>query len=202
MKQNFRLLFIGDIVGPTGRGAVKALVPALRKDLRLDAVIANAENSAENGLGTTPEVAKDLLSVVDFLTFGDHTFDRAELFPFLDADARIIRPANFATPIAGRGWGLFEVAGVRIGVVNLLGRAFMRPQGTSLRKASEQALQKLQAAGAGVIVVDMHAEATSEKQALGWLLAGRVTAILGTHTHTPTADLRILPGGTAFVSDV
>jgi 2',3'-cyclic-nucleotide 2'-phosphodiesterase len=202
MKKTFRLLFIGDIIGPTGCAAVKALVPVLRKDLCLDAVIANAENSAENGLGTTPEVATDLLSVVDFLTLGDHAFDLEELTPFLDADVLIIRPANFETPIAGRGWGFFEVAGVRVGVVSLVGKAFMRPKATSLHKAADQALQEFQAAGVNVIVVDMHAEATSEKQAMGWLLAGRVAAVLGTHTHTPTADLRVLPGGTAYMSDV
>jgi 2',3'-cyclic-nucleotide 2'-phosphodiesterase len=202
MKRHFRLLFIGDIVGPTGCALVKTLVPALRKDLRLDAVIANAENSAENGLGTTPEIAMDLLSVVDFLTLGDHAFDRSELLSFLDTDARIIRPANFEKPIAGRGWGCFDAAGFRVGVVNLLGSAFMRPNVTSLRKTVDQALRDLQAARASVIIVEMHAEATSQKQAMGWLLAGRVTAVLGTHTHTPTADLRILPGGTAFISDV
>ena len=202
MKRNLRLLFIGDIVGPNGCAAVRTLVPALRKDLRLDAVIANAENSAENGLGTTPEVATDLLSVVDFLTFGDHAFDRAELLPFFGTEARIIRPANFEMPVAGRGWGVFEAAGVRIGVVNVLGRVFMRPGVTSLYRAAEKALQELGAEGVVVIVLDMHAEATSEKQAMGWLLAGRVTAVLGTHTHTPTADLRILPGGTAYISDV
>ncbi len=202
MKQPFRLLFIGDIVGPTGCAAVKELVPKLRKDLCLGAVIANAENSAEHGFGTTPEVAIALLSVLDFLTLGDHAFDLATLTPFLDADARIIRPANFERPIAGRGWGLFEATGVRVGVLNLMGRVFMRPGVTSLRRAADQALQKLQAAGATMIVVDMHAEATSEKQAMGRFLAGRVTAVLGTHTHAPTADLRVLPGGTAYVSDV
>ena len=157
---------------------------------------------AESGLGTTAEVARDLLSVVDFLTLGDHSLDRAELYPFLEANSQIIRPTNFDAPVAGRGWGIFEAAGLRAGVVSLLGRAFMRPRVTSLRSSINQALRDLQAAGAIVIVVDMHAEATSEKQAMGWLLAGRVTAVLGTHTHTPTADLQILPGGTAFVSDV
>jgi 2',3'-cyclic-nucleotide 2'-phosphodiesterase len=202
MKKLLRLLFIGDVIGSTGCAAVKALVPMLRKELRLDAAIANAENSAEDGLGATPEAAMALLSVLDFVTLGDHAFDRAELTPFLDADTRIIRPANFETPSAGRGWGSFKVAGVRVGVVSLLGRVFMRPSVTPLHKAADQAFQELQALGATVIVVDMHAEATSEKQAMGWLLAGRVAALLGTHTHTPTADLRVLPGGTAYVSDV
>ncbi len=202
MKQAFRLLFLGDIIGPAGCVAVRSLVPALRKELQLDAVIANAENSADNGFGTTPQIATALLSVVDFLTLGDHAFDQAEIVPFLDEDARIIRPANFETPMAGRGWGLFEAAGVRVGVVNLLGKVFMRPRVTSPYDAADQAVEELKAAGANLILVDMQAEATSEKQAMGWHLAGRVAAVLGTHTHTPTADLRVLPGGTAYISDV
>jgi metallophosphoesterase (TIGR00282 family) len=202
MKQPFRLLFIGDIIGPTGRAAVESLVPGLRKELQLDVVIANAENSADNGFGTTPEIATALLSVVDFLTLGDHAFDRDEISPFLEQDSRIIRPANFETPMPGRGWGIFEAAGVQVGVVNLLGKVFMRPRVTSPYDGADQAVQKLKEAGANLIVVDMQAEATSEKQAMGWHLAGRVAAVLGTHTHTPTADVRILPGGTAYISDV
>ncbi len=202
MKRPFRLLFIGDIVGTAGCAAVKTLVPELRKDLHLDAVIANAENSAENGFGTTPEVARSLLSVVDFLTLGDHAFDQPEIVQFLDTDNRIIRPANLETPIAGRGWGCVDASGVRVGVVNLLGKAFMRSRVTSPYVTADLAVTELRAAEAHFVVLDMHAEATSEKQAMGWHLAGRVAAVLGTHTHTPTADLRVLPGGTAYMSDV
>ena len=202
MDQPFRLLFIGDVIGPVGRAAILALVPGLRRDLALDAVIANGENSADNAFGITAQIAESLLSVVDFLTLGDHAFDQAEIGPFLDREPRIIRPANFADPQPGRGWGVFEAAGVRVGVVNLLGKVFMRPRVTSYYDAADQAVQELEAAGAEIIAVDLQAEATSEKQALGWHLAGRVAAVLGTHTHTPTADLRVLPGGTAFVSDV
>lgn len=202
MKHPFRLLFLGDIIGPTGRAAILAQVPLMRKELQLDAVIANAENSAEHGFGTTPEIAGSLLSVVDFLTLGDHAFDLPEIRPFLEQDQRIIRPANFEETLPGLGWGMFEAAGVRVGVVNLLGKVFMRPRVTSPYAAADEAVEALKAAGANLIVVDMQAEATSEKQAMGWHLAGRVAAVLGTHTHTPTSDLRVLPGGTAYMSDV
>jgi 2',3'-cyclic-nucleotide 2'-phosphodiesterase len=202
MGSIFRLLFIGDVIGPVGCAAIEALVPELRRELQLDAVIANGENSADNGFGVTEQTVAALLSVVDFLTLGDHAFDQQGSDVLLERETRIIRPANFATPVQGRGWGMFEAAGVRVGVANLLGRLFMRPQVTSPFEAAIQVVSELEAAKADFILVDMQAEATSEKQALGWLLAGRVAAVVGTHTHTATADLRVLPGGTAYVSDV
>jgi 2',3'-cyclic-nucleotide 2'-phosphodiesterase len=202
MTEAFRLLFIGDIVGPAGRAAIQALVPSLRRDLRLDAVIANGENSADEGFGITADGARELLTVVDLVTLGDHAFDQQEIGAFLNAESRIIRPANFEGDLAGRGWAVFEARGVRIGVVNLIGRLFMRPKSVSAFAVADRAVRELRASGASAILVDLQAEATSEKQAMGWYLAGQVTAVLGTHTHVPTADLRLLPGGTAYISDV
>ncbi len=202
MEKLFRLLFIGDVILPASCVAVQALVPELRRELQLDAVIANGENSADSGFGITAQTAAALLSVVDFVTLGDHAFDQEETGTLLEQESRIIRPANFEAQLPGHGWGVFEAAGVRIGVANLLGQLFMRPKVTSPFAAADRVVSELKAARADLIVVDMQAQATSEKQAMGWYLAGRTTAVLGTHTHTPTADLRVLPGGTAYVSDV
>ena len=203
MADVVRLLFVGDVVGPTGCAALASLVPGLRRELRLDVVVANGENSAPNGFGVTQASAEALLAVVDFLTLGDHAFDQEGIGPYLDSEPRIIRPANFEGTVPGRGWSLWTApSGVRIGLVNLLGRVFMRPAVTSQYAAADQAVQSLREAGAEVVLVDLQAEATSEKQTMGWYLDGRVSAVLGTHTHVPTADLRILPGGTAFICDV
>lgn len=202
MDKTFRLLFIGDVVGPIGCAAVQAFVPDLRQELQLDAVIVNGENSPASGFGITEHTAEALLSVADFVTLGDHAFDQEGAGGLLDQEARIIRPANFEAHLPGRGWGIFEVAGVRVGVANVLGRLFMKPTVTSPFEAVDQAVRELEAAGANLILVDMHTEATSEKQTMGWYLAGRVAVVVGTHTHTPTADLRLLPGGTAYVTDV
>lgn len=202
MDRALRLLFVGDVVGTLGCETAAALLPSLRRELRLDAVIVNGENSAPNGLGLTEQTAELLLAVADFITLGDHAFDQPAIGPLLEREPRIIRPANWEGEMPGRGWGTFEVAGTRIGAVNLLGKVFMRPPTTSRHVAVERAIAALHDAGAGPILVDMQAEATSEKQGMGWYLAGRVAAVLGTHTHVPTADLRLLPGGTAYVSDV
>ncbi|HEU5440948.1 MAG TPA: TIGR00282 family metallophosphoesterase [Ktedonobacterales bacterium] len=197
-----RLLFVGDVVGPAGCEATRRFIPALRRELALDAVVVNGENSAPNGLGITHETAKQILSVADFVTLGDHAFDQEGMEALFAVNPRVIRPLNFEGQHPGRGWGIFEAAGMHIGVVNLLGRVFMRPAASSQYAAADQAIQALAAAGVKVIVVDLQAEATSEKQMLGWYLEGRVSAVLGTHTHVPTADARVLPGGTAYVSDV
>ena len=202
MSALLRLLFIGDVVGPAGRSAIAEYVPALRADLNVDAVIANGENSADNGFGVTSETAEALLQVVDFVTLGDHAFDQEGIGSYLDGEPRIIRPLNFEQPMAGHGSAILTVRDVRVGVLNLLGRLFMRPPVSSPFTAADDGIRDLRAAGAEVILVDLQAEATSEKQGMGWYLDGRVAAVLGTHTHVPTADLRILPGGTAFVSDV
>jgi metallophosphoesterase (TIGR00282 family) len=195
-----KILFIGDIVGNPGREAVKRLVPELRKEYGLDFVIANAENAA-GGSGITPRVAKELFdSEVDVLTSGDHIWKKREILEIIDNDNRILRPANFPKGAAGKGWGVFSAkGGVKVGVVSVQGRVFMEalecPFKTSL-KAQEDI-----AAETKIIIVDIHAEATSEKVALGWYLDGLVSAVLGTHTHVQTADERILPKGCAYLTD-
>jgi hypothetical protein len=190
-----RVLAIGDVVGKPGRRAVEALVPALRRELRIDAVIANGENAAA-GRGLTEHTARDLFDAgVDVLTSGNHIWDQAEIIPVLEKDPRIIRPANYPAAAPGRGMTAFGA----LTVINLMGRTFMYEIDDPFTKADELL------AGApadAMIVVDMHGEATSEKTAMGWHLDGRVAAVVGTHTHVPTADQRIFPKGTAFVCDL
>ncbi len=195
-------MFIGDVMGEAGCAAVWALVPALRRELGLDAVVANGENSAPGGRGITPESGSDLLTVVDFLTLGNHAFDAGGAGAFLQGETQIIRPVNFEADSPGYGWGMFEARGVRAGVVNVQGRVFMKHALRSPFRAAERAVDEVKAAGADLVLVDVHAEATSEKQAMGYHLAGRAQAVIGTHTHVPTADARILSGGTAYVTDV
>ena len=198
----FRLLFIGDVMGEVGCAAVQALVPALRRELELDAVVANAENSAPSGRGITPDSGLALLSVADFLTLGNHSFDTEGAEEFLDREPRVIRPANVDKSLPGRGWGTFQANGLCVGVANVQGRVFMRQNLRSPFEAADQAIPGLRALGADLILIDMHAEATSEKQAMGYHLEGRLQALVGTHTHVPTADAQILRGGTAYVTDV
>ena len=177
-------------------------MPGLRDELGLDAVVANAENSAPTGRGVTPKSGSALLSVADFLTLGNHAFDAEGYEEFLRNEERVVRPANFDGDAPGRGWGMFEAGGVRVGVANVLGRVFIERTRTSAFEAADRAVARLEEAGADLVLVDSHAEATSEKQALGLHLAGRAQAVLGTHTHVPTADATILPGGTAYATDV
>ena len=200
----FRLLMVGDVVGDAGVVAACEAIPRLRRQLRLDAVVLNAENSAPSGFGVTPQSAQTLLSVADFLTLGDHAFDQDAIGPFLDGqeEVRVVRPTNAGADRPGRGWAIFEASGVHVGVANVQGRVFMREEVASPFEAADRAVEDLHAAGAHLILVDFHAEATSEKQALGFHLAGRVAAVFGTHTHVPTADARVLAGGTAYVTDV
>ncbi len=196
------MLFVGDVVGPAGCAAVLDLVPRLRRDLDLDAVVANGENSAPGGRGITRESGSALLSVADFLTLGNHAFDAEGYREFLEEEDRVVRPANFGDKDPGLGWGLFEAGGVRVGVTNVLGRVFVERTKISPFQAADRAVAELKERGADLVLVDSHAEATSEKLALGYHLDGRAQAVLGTHTHVPTADLEILPGGTAYVTDV
>ncbi len=199
---SFHLLFIGDVMGEAGCAVVQSLVPALRRELKLDAVVVNAENSAPGGRGITSDSGSTLLSVADFLTLGNHAFDTEGAEDFLEREPRVIRPANVAEGLPGRGWGTFQVNGVCVGVANLQGRVFMKQNLRSPFEAADQAIAGLRALGADLILVDVHAEATSEKQAMGYHLEGRLQALVGTHTHVPTADAQILPGGTAYVTDV
>ncbi|MBI5283730.1 MAG: TIGR00282 family metallophosphoesterase [Chloroflexi bacterium] len=189
-----RILVIGDIVGKPGRRAVGALVPGLRRDLGLDIVVANGENSAA-GRGITVKTAKDIYEAgVDVITSGNHIWAQADVIPYLDSEAPILRPANYPEGVPGRGM-------VRFGgltVMNLMGRTFMYEIDDPFRVAD----RLLSGVEPGTpVVVDMHGEATSEKTAIAWYLDGRVSAVVGTHTHVPTADQRILPKGTAFVCD-
>jgi metallophosphoesterase (TIGR00282 family) len=190
-----RILAIGDIVGKPGRRAVAALLPALRRDLALDAVIANGENAAA-GKGLTVNTARDIFDAgVDVITTGNHIWAQNDIIPMLDSEAPVLRPANYPEGAPGRG--MCAVGGLT--VINLMGRTFMYELDDPFRVAD-----RLLAAAppATAIVVDMHAEATSEKAAMAWYLDGRVAAVVGTHTHVPTADGRILPAGTAFVTDL
>jgi metallophosphoesterase (TIGR00282 family) len=195
------ILFIGDIVGRPGRDAVRKLLPQLKEERSLDFVIANAENAA-GGSGITASVAQELFDAgIDVLTSGDHIWKKREIFEIINQENRILRPANFPIGAPGYGWGLYNTrSGMKVGVVNVNGRVFMEalecPFKTS-RKAQEELCKETR-----VIVVDIHAEATSEKVALGWYLDGEVSAVLGTHTHIQTADERILPGGCAYITDV
>lgn len=200
-----RILFIGDIVGRVGRETLERFLPSLRRERGIDFTIANAENAA-GGRGLTSVVARDLFDAgVDALTGGNHSWKNKEIFDIIDTDPRVLRPANypsdFQTP--GHGYDVYDVPGEgapRIGVLNLQGRVFMGPLDCPFRTARD-AVAELRH-DTPIIVVDIHAEATSEKIALGWYLDGLVTAVVGTHTHVPTADTTILPNGTAFQTDV
>jgi len=195
-----RILFVGDVVGSLGKRTLLALLPTLRDELQPDFVVCNGENAA-GGLGITPRIADELLRAgVDVITLGNHAYRRKDVYGYLDDQPRILRPANFLRSQPGHGTCVVEHDGVRLGVVNLSGNLFLkagRPAFTEI----EVALGEL-AGKADHVLVDMHAEATSEKVAMGWFLDGRVTAVVGTHTHVPTADARVLPGGTAYITDV
>ncbi|MFO0872296.1 MAG: TIGR00282 family metallophosphoesterase [Pirellulales bacterium] len=196
-----RLLMIGDVVGRPGRRVIVHHLEQIRREQRLDCVIANAENAAE-GSGITPQIFFDLVGAgVDCITLGDHIYRRKEIYPILEEDIRVVKPANFPARAPGRPWTVVTAGnGVAVGVISLLGRVFMRPADCPFT-AADRMLHELPAA-VRVRIVDMHAEATSDKQLLGRYLDGRVTAVLGTHTHVTTADEQLLPGGTAFQCDV
>ena len=193
-----RVLMIGDVIGEPGREAVRILVPELRSEFGIDLVIANGENTA-GGFGITPETAMELTeSRVDIITSGNHVWKQKEIIPFINEEWPLIRPANYPPGTPGRGY-------IRIGntvVINLMGRTFMNTLDCPFRGIDQVLKEVGGETPPKVIIVDFHAEATSEKQAMGWYTDGRVSAVLGTHTHVGTADARILPKGTAFVTDV
>jgi metallophosphoesterase (TIGR00282 family) len=192
-----RFLFVGDIYGRPGREAVRHFVPLLRREQGIDFVVGNVENAA-GGRGLTEPVAKELFaSGIDVFTLGNHTWDRKETLPLLQ-DPKILRPANYPPLLPGRGLGVYSVNGKRVAVLQLMGRHHLDTIDCPFRIA-DGLLKEL---SADLVIVDMHAEASSEKQAMGWYLDGRVAAVLGTHTHVQTADERVLPGGTAYIGDV
>jgi 2',3'-cyclic-nucleotide 2'-phosphodiesterase len=198
-----RVLFLGDVFGKPGRQAVKHFVPKLITRDGIDLVVANAENSA-GGAGVTPESADELLGAeVNLLTSGNHIWSKREIVPYLEAQgSRLLRPANYPAGAPGRGRAIAQTPdGRRLGVVNLEGRVFMRNLDDPFA-AAEEHVAALRAEGVTAILVDMHCEASSEKNAMGHFLDGRVSAVVGTHTHIQTADQRVLSGGTAYITDV
>ncbi len=200
MKDSVSILFVGDVVGGLGRRTLLSLLPALRERHGPDFVVVNAENSA-GGLGITSKIARELFEAgIDVITLGNHAYRHREVYAYLDHEDRILRPANFLHSQPGHGWCVVSRQDVRLGVVSLSGNLFMNAARPAFSEV-EVALGALEGK-VDHVLVDMHAEATSEKVGLGWHLDGRVTAVLGTHTHVPTADARVLPGGTAYVTDV
>jgi metallophosphoesterase (TIGR00282 family) len=194
------ILFAGDLVGSAGRRALLGMLPSLRERYEPTFIVVNAENVA-GGLGITPRIADELLEAgVDVITLGNHAYRRREILSYLDGTDRVLRPANYLRSQPGRGDTIVERDGVRLGVINLSGNLFVHAAHPLFQEA-EAALARLEGR-VDHVLVDVHAEATSEKVALGWFLDGRVTAVAGTHTHVPTADARVLPGGTAYVTDV
>ena len=193
------ILFVGDVVGGIGRRTLIDCLAVLRERHAPTFVVVNAENVA-GGLGITPKLADAIFAAgVDVITLGNHTYHRREIYPYLDSHAEILRPANFLRSQPGHGTCIVTRNGLRLGVISLSGNLYLRA-GRSAFTEIETAVGEV--SGCDHVLVDMHAEATSEKVALGWLLDGRVTAVVGTHTHVPTADARVLPGGTAYITDV
>ncbi len=196
-----KILFLGDIFGDAGQKAVRVGVPKIREAHKIDFVIGNCEN-AVNGTGITPKIAQDFLSIpIDVLTSGNHIFHFKEILDYLPKTPRLLRPANYPDKAPGKGVWMGEVySGVKVAVINLIGQVFMSPANNPFERV-ELELKKVESE-ADIIVVDMHGEASSEKKAMAVYLDGRVSAVLGTHTHVPTADEMILPQGTAFITDV
>jgi len=197
-----RILFLGDIVGRPGRDALAEHLPGLRRDLGLDLVIVNVENAAA-GFGITRAIADDILAAgVDVMTGGNHSWDQREALSFIEQEPRLLRPTNFPPGTPGRGVGVFRTtAGRKVLVINVMGRIFMDPLDDPFQAVAQTLSQYRMGATVDAVVLDVHAEATSEKMAMGHFVDGRVSLCVGTHTHVPTADTMILPGGTAYQSD-
>ncbi len=195
-----RVLFVSDVVGKPGRVGLERAMPGLRERHAPDLVIINGENSA-GGLGITPKTAADLFSIgAGVITLGNHAFRHREVFEYLDRTETVIRPSNFMTGNPGHGHTIVDVGGVRLAVINLIGQLELRAARSPFSEA-DVLLERLNGR-ADAFFVDFHAEVTSEKVAMGWHLDGRAAAVVGTHTHVPTADARVLPRGTAYISDV
>lgn len=199
MRAGPRILFFGDVVGSPGLAAIRHSLPKLRSDLDADFVVVNGENSA-GGLGITEETATEIFELgTDVITTGNHVYRHRAVYPYLDRERRIVRPANYPHANPGRGWTVVERGDARLAVVNLSG-TFVLEAAHSPFTEIDALLPQLKSQS-DLILVDLHAEATSEKVAMGWFLDGRVCAVIGTHTHVPTADARVLPGGTAYITD-
>lgn len=198
-----RLLFLGDIVGRSGRKAVVDALPGLRRRYKLDFVVINGENSA-GGFGITEQILEELIGAgADVVTLGNHSFDQKEALVFIERHPRLLRPVNLPPGTPGKGSGLFRAAnGAEVLVMNALGRVFMSQMDCPFRAIDHEVNACGLKRGADAIIIDFHAEATSEKQSLAHFLDGRVSGVVGTHTHVPTSDHRVLPGGTAYMSDV
>src|ERR1700744_1907867 len=198
-----RILFVGDIVGRSGRNIVHERLPGLIRDWKLDLVVVNGENSA-GGFGITETIYRELLDIgVDAVTLGNHAWDQKEALVFIERAPRLIRPVNFPPGTPGRGAAMIEAKnGARVLVVNAMGRVYMDPLDDPFAAIDRELTACPLKSGADAIIIDFHGEATSEKQAMGLFCDGRASLVVGTHTHVPTADLRVLPGGTAYISDV
>ena len=195
------LLFLGDVVGEPGRLALYRALPELRAEFGADAVIVNGENAA-GGKGITPKIAQEFLAHgVDVVTLGDHVWDQQDLVPWIGGEPRVLRPFNLQPSTPGQGSYILETPSGKLGVLCLMGRTFMRPGPENPFTRGKEEVQRLRKAGACAVLVEMHGEATSEKIAMGWHLDGLAAAVIGTHTHVQTADARILPHGTAFMTD-
>jgi len=198
-----RILFIGDIVGRSGRNILLDRMPKLIADWKLDLVVVNGENAA-GGFGITEAIYNDMIDAgADAITLGNHAWDQREALVFIERAPRLIRPINYPPGTPGRGSAMIDAKnGARVLVINAMGRIFMEPLDDPFTAVDRELAACPLKSGADAIIVDMHCEATSEKQSMGYLCDGRVSLVIGTHTHAPTADHRILPGGTAFMSDV
>jgi hypothetical protein len=197
-----RIMAIGDVVGSPGRDALKAWLKKVKRDQDIEFAVVNGENIA-GGSGLTPALYEDLLAAgADAVTSGDHVYKKKEILPLLANGCRIVRPCNYPEQAAGKGWQVFESRnGFRVGVAQVQGRVFMATPADNPFLCAERAVEALRRQ-TPIVVLDVHAEATSEKVALGWMLDGRVSFMFGTHTHIPTADEQVLPKGTAYITDV
>ncbi len=196
------VLFIGDVMGLPGRRVLASQLPRLRDQLPIDLVIANAENADASGAGITAAVARELFALgIDVLTNGNHVWDQSEAIEYIAQEPRMLRPHNYPRGTPGSGWYVAEANGTRVGILNLMGTVFMQPKLDSPFFVADNVLGE-KPGGVNVVLVDFHAQQTLEKWAFAWYLDGRVSAVVGTHTHVPTADERVLPGGTAYISDI
>lgn len=197
-----KILFSGDIVSSPGRLAFALTAGRMRSEARVDAVVANAENAA-GGNGLLPRLAQELFRAgANVLTLGDHAWDQKEIIPYLDEEYRLVRPANYVSECPGNGWTLVDIGASRLCVISLVGRTFMQPVSLCPFKTMDHILSNAEVKKASVILVDFHAEATSEKICMGYYLDGRVSAVVGTHTHVQTSDEHVLPRGTGYITDL